>query len=74
MQANIMVDVRQSLDEENGDALVSDLGRMPGVSAARMSYRTRRLVLVDYDPRLISSQQILGTALGRGFDARLVGM
>lgn len=74
IQANVMVDVKQVPSPENADALVSELGGMRGVSGARVSLRTRRLVLVDYDPKVTDSQRILSTALRRGFDARLVGM
>jgi len=69
-----MVDVKQVLSRQYGDALVTALGRMQGVSRAWVSPRARRLVLVDYDPKVTDSQRILGTAVRRGFDARLVGM
>lgn len=73
-QANVLMDVKQALGRRSGDALVNELGEMQGVSRAWVSPRTRRLMLVDYDPEVISSQRILGTVVRRGFDARLIGM
>ncbi len=73
-QVNIMVDVKQVLSRKSSDELISELGGMQGVSRAWVSPRARRLVLVDYDPKVTDSQRILGTVVRRGFDARLVGM
>ena len=74
IQANIVVDVKQALSCLSGDELVRELGGMQGVSRAWLSPRARRLMLVDYDPKVTDSQRILGTVVRRGFDARLIGM
>jgi hypothetical protein len=71
---NIVVDVKQLLSSDSGDQLLGDLSTTPGVTKAWVSTRARRLVLVDYDPRVIDSQAILDAVSRRGFDARLVGM
>lgn len=73
-QVNIMVDVRQPVSPQAGDALVSALGALQGVSRAWLSPRTSRLVLVDFDARQTDTQHILHAVVRRGFDARLVGM
>lgn len=73
-QASVMVDLRQALSWKRIDELESEIGGMDGVTRARVSARASRLVLVDYDPRTISSQTILGAVVRRGFDARLIGM
>ncbi|MBW8371702.1 MAG: hypothetical protein K0M66_12140 [Thiobacillus sp.] len=73
-QVNIVVDVRQALSPQSGDALVSELGGLPGVSRAWVSPRTSRLLLVDFDAHQTDTQHILRTVVHRGFDARLVGM
>lgn len=74
MHTNVMLDVKQTLSRELGDEVASELGAMHGVNRAWVSPRTRRLVLVDYDPALTDSQRILGACVRHGFDARLVGM
>jgi len=71
---NVVVDVKQALNREQGGALTSALGDMPGVHRAQVSAHAPRLVLVDYDPIQISTQHILGSVVRRGFDARLIGM
>lgn len=73
-QVNIVVDVRKALSPQSGDALVSELGRLPGVSRAWVSPRAPRLLLVDFDAHQTDTQHILHTVVHRGFDARLVGM
>jgi hypothetical protein len=77
MQANpvnVVVDIRQTINRERGEQLSSALGAMRGVSRAWVSPRNSRMLLVDYDPALIDSRQVLGTVARHGFDARLVGM
>ena len=73
-QVNIIVDVKQALSRQSGDALVSELGGLQGVSRAWVSPRTPRMVLVDFDAEQTDTQHILRTVVHRGFDARLVGM
>jgi hypothetical protein len=73
-QVNIVVDVRQALSPQSGDALVSELGGLQGVSRAWVSPRTSRLLLVDFDAKQTDTQHILRTVVRRGFDARLIGM
>lgn len=73
-QVNIMVDVRQPVSPQAGDALVSALGALRGVSRAWVSPRTSRLVLVDFDARQTDTQRILHAVVSGGFDARRVGM
>lgn len=73
-QVNIVVDVRQALSPQFGDALVSELAALQGVSRAWVSPRASRLLLVDFDARQTDTQHILHAVVRRGFDARLVGM
>lgn len=73
-QANVVVDVKPVLSGGAGDELLSELRRAQGVTGVRTSPRTRGLVLVDYDPKIIDSQAILQRVVQRGFYARLVGM
>lgn len=73
-QASVMVDLRQALSWKRIGELESEISGMDGVTRAQVSARASRLVLVDYDPKTINSQKILGAVLRRGFDARLIGM
>jgi hypothetical protein len=73
-KANIVVDLKQIPSRKHVGELERELGMLSGVSRARASARARRLVLVDYDPTVTDSQQILGAVGRRGWDARLIGM
>ena len=73
-QANVVVDLKQVLSRKHGDELENEIGGIHGVSRARVSARTRRLMLVDYDPQTVDSQNILSAVVRRGYDARLIGM
>lgn len=73
-QVNVLVDVQAKLSEPSREALLNELGALRGVLRASVSFRSPRLVFVDYDPYLTDSQRILGAVTGRGLDARLVGM
>ena len=73
-QANVVVDLKQVLSRKRGDELESEIGGIHGVSRVKVSERTRRLVLVDYDPQTVDSQNILGAVMRCGYDARLIGM
>jgi hypothetical protein len=71
---NVIVDLTRALSDEHGDSVVSKVSSLRGVSAVRVSPRTSRLLLVDYDPTVTDSQRILRACAGQGFDARLVGL
>jgi len=73
-RANIVVDVREELSGQSGDALVNVLRGVQGVSRAWVSRRVRRLVLVDFDPKRTDTRTVLDSVVRRGFDARLIGM
>jgi len=73
-QANVVVDLRQMLDEKCIGELESELRGIDGVTRAQVSPTARRLLLVDYNPETINSQKILGAVVRHGFDARLIGM
>jgi hypothetical protein len=69
-----MVDLRRDPTGTERSNLEIELSGLDGIRRARVSARVCRLVLVDYDPKTINSQKILGAVAHRGFDARLIGM
>ena len=73
-KANVVVDLKRVISRKHGDELASELNGIDGVSRAQVSSRSSRLVLVDFDAEIVSSQKILGAVVRRGFDARLIGM
>lgn len=74
IQANIVLDTRKAMNRELGDQLSAVIGAVRGVTRARVSRTSSRMVLVDYDPSETDSLHVLGAALAQGYDARLIGM
>lgn len=72
--ANVIVHVKQALDRTKIRELHLTLANLVGVVRAQPSRRLERMLLVDYDPRLIDAQAILATVRRRGHEAQLVGM
>lgn len=73
-EVNVIVDVRHPLKDTLRDELLGAIVRLQGVHRASVSVSTPRAMLVDYDPKQVDTQRILGTVVRRGIDARLVGM
>jgi copper chaperone CopZ len=73
-KANVVVDLNHSPIPDRIDELKCELDGINGVTRAQTSSWSGRLVLVDYDPKIIDSQKILGAVVRRGYDARLIGM
>ena len=73
-QVTVVVDVREELTRSSGDELLGVLGGLQGIWRASVSSHARRLVLVEYDPKVTDSLSILGAVTNRGFDARLIGL
>jgi sensor domain CHASE-containing protein len=73
-QMNVVVHVKETLVPEQLAALQAALGSLDGVTQARTSARLSRLMLVDYDPSVVSAQAILQSVTRRGLSAQLVGM
>ena len=71
---NVIVHVKQTLAAAQLGALQTALADQAGVVRAQPSTRSHQLILVDYDPRRVSAQAILGRVRGQGLDARLIGM
>jgi copper chaperone CopZ len=73
-KANVVVDLKHTQTRDRIDELECELDGINGVSRVQASSRTSRLVLVDYDPKIIDSREILGAVVRHGYDARLIGM
>lgn len=73
-KANVVVYVSNSLTEQNREHIERFIREQDGVFGTRSSDRARKLVLVDYDPNVVSATAILQGIHGQGVDARLIGM
>ncbi|RPH63953.1 MAG: hypothetical protein EHM83_00205 [Burkholderiales bacterium] len=71
---NVIVDLERGLDAARLHEVRSTLVDLNGVIRAQPSERLQRMMMVGYDPRVISAQEILASVRGRGLKAHLVGM
>jgi hypothetical protein len=73
-KANVVVYVGNSLTEQNRDRIEGFVREQEGVFGTHSNERTRQLMLVDYDPNVISATGLLQGIHSQGVDARLIGM
>ena len=72
--ANVIVYVQQSVDADGIERIGTSVAGLQGVVRTRPGVGNSRVVLVDYDPRRVDSQHILGRVREQGVRATLVGM
>jgi hypothetical protein len=72
--ANVIVYVQDSVDAEQINRIGASVAGLAGVVHTRPGANAHHVVLVDYDPRSVDSQHILGRVREQGFQATLVGM
>jgi len=73
-KANVVVYVGNTLTEQHRDRIERFLREQDGVFGTRSNHRTRQLLLVDYDPRVVSATSLVQGVHDQGVDARLIGM
>jgi len=72
--ANVVIHFQGSPSEEKLGEVGQALRDLQGVRRVAPSLRLKGLMLVDYDPAMISAQSILAKATRRGVAGRLVGL
>lgn len=73
-KANVVVYVGKSLTEQSREHIERFIRQQDGVFGTRSSDRTRHLMLVDYDPEVVSASGLLQGIHRQGVDARLIGL
>ena len=71
---NVLMHLSAPLDERDLRVVRDALGRIAGVGRVEPGRKLRRVLLVDYDPRVVSAQALVVAMRRRGFPAQLVGM
>jgi hypothetical protein len=71
---NVLMHLAAPLDERDLHAVRDALGGLAGVGRVEPGRKLRRVLLVDYDPRVVTAQALLAALRHRGFPAQLVGM
>ncbi len=71
---DVLVHVDEALDPAGQALLDFRVRQLDGVSSVRVPPHKPHLMLVEYDPDRLSSQQILASVRQLGWHAALVGM
>jgi hypothetical protein len=72
--ANVLMHLPAPLDDRELSHVRDTLGGIAGVERVEPGRKLRRVLLVDYDPRVVSAQALLAAMHHGGFPAQLVGM
>jgi hypothetical protein len=72
--ANVLMHLAAPLDDRDLGDVRDALRGIAGVGRVEPGRKLRRVLLVDYDPRVVSAQALLAAMRHRGFPAQLVGM
>ena len=73
-KANVVVYVGKELSTQSREHIERTIRAQEGVFGTHSNDRTSQLVLVDYDPSVISAACLLQGIHNQGVDARLIGM
>lgn len=71
--ANVVVHIDENLSAEQIEAMERRLAMEAGVTSACVHDRTPHLMVIDYDPRQVHSNQLLRRIRDNGLHAELVG-
>ncbi len=72
--ADVIVHLPEALADRIREQLERALEAERGIARARTNPRAGQLLIVNYDPQVISAIGVLRTVQEKGFSARLVGM
>jgi hypothetical protein len=72
--ASVLIHFPARPDDRQVAAARDTLTALAGVARVEPGRKMRQLLLVDYDPRVVSAQAFLGAMRYHGLAARLVGM
>lgn len=71
--ANILFHIEESLLDDDVTEVEHDMAFQKGVRTVCFNCNNPHLMLVDYDPLEVNSQQLLSSVQSRGLHAALVG-
>jgi hypothetical protein len=72
--ANVLMHFAARLDDRQVEDARAALAAVAGVARVEPGRKLRQLLLVDYDPRVVSAQALIAAVRHRGLTPRLVGM
>ncbi len=72
--ADILIHINESLDDASIHDIERDISMIEGVYSVCTYENTRHLMLVDYDPGCVASQELLDKMKNHGLHAKLIGL
>jgi len=72
--ADVTIHIDETIADEEREGLQDTLRTLDGVLAAASQDETPHLMIVEYNPDLIDSREILDAVTGSGVHAELIGM
>jgi len=71
--AGVVVHINEELNQVNREELSQKVGELDGVLSTNLEEQRPHLMIVDYDPSLTRSQDVLSEVNNAGVHAQLVG-
>ena len=71
--ANFIIHINEALSTEKIHFIENVIGRELGIQSVCVNDQHRHLMLVDYNPREITSKTILNNVVRQGVHAQLIG-
>jgi copper chaperone CopZ len=72
--ANVLMHFGARLDDRQVDEVRAALSKLAGVARVEPGRKLRKVLLVDYDPHVVSAQALVAAMRHRGYAPQLVGM
>lgn len=73
-QVEVVIHVNSALDEGTSGPLLTCLREIPGVIQVSFDPKQEHLVVVQYQPNITSSKELLQSVLKSGHQAQLIGL
>ena len=73
-EANVLVYIEGARDDGHIESIRAALSGRNGITRIRATVKPQRLMLVDYDPRVITARGIRASVCEHGVEARLIGL
>ena len=72
--SNVVLYIQQFVDRQQLASAKQIVDTCKGIVNSMLGQTSAKLLLVDYDPSIVTGKEILDTLKGHGISAKLVGM
>jgi hypothetical protein len=71
---DVLIHIDEELDDANIHDIERDVSMIDGVYSACVHEKARHLMVVDYDPEMVETMELLDPVQNRGLHAELIGL